>query len=57
MKRLYVTLDKAVIFFDVPTKTWGVKSSLDSIDLDAIGVEVLKHLSLSSIEELCNYAS
>lgn len=54
-KRLYVTLDRSVVFFDIPTRAWEVKSSNEPIDFKQIEKSVLLYLKFSNIEELINH--
>lgn len=55
MKRLYVTLDRAVVFFDIPTKAWEVKASNEPINFTEVEKGVLSYLQLNDIEDLINY--
>jgi len=43
-KRLYVTLDRAVVFYDIPTKAWEVKAANEPIDFKNIQKEVFEYL-------------
>lgn len=52
MKRAYVTLDKATVFFDIPSNSWGVKSSEGPIDFSQVEKDVLKHLKLDSVNKI-----
>lgn len=55
LQRIYVTLDRAVVFFDIPTKAWEVKASNEPIDLEEVEGDVLKYLQLNNVEELINH--
>lgn len=52
MKRLYVTLDKSIVFLDVPTMAWEVKKSNCEVDFSLIEKDVLKFASVKNKEEL-----
>lgn len=56
-KRLYVTLDRSVVFYDEPTNSWEVKASNEPIDFSRVENKVLKHLNVSNIKEACSYSS
>lgn len=55
MKRAYITLDKAVVYFDIPTESWGVKSSDGPIDFGQVEEDVLKHLKIQDIKKIGEY--
>lgn len=52
MKRAYVTLDRSVVFYDIPTKAWEVKSSNEPIDFKEVEKGVCSMLKLQNIEQL-----
>lgn len=54
-KRFYVTLDRSVVFYDIPTRAWEVKSSNEPIDFSQVEKGVLSLTNFSSIEELINH--
>lgn len=55
MKRAYITLDKAVVYFDIPTESWGVKSSNGPIDFSQVEKDVMKHLKINDIKKIGDY--
>lgn len=55
MKRAYVTLDQSVVFFDIPSSSWAVKSSNINLDFEQIEKDVVKHLNLNNISEIESY--
>lgn len=54
-KRFYVTLDRSVVFYDIPTKAWEVKSSNEPINFSEVEKSVLSYMKFASIEELVNH--
>lgn len=57
LKRVYVTLDRGVVFFDIPTKAWEVKSSNEPINLKEVEDSVLSILELDTIDDLISHYS
>lgn len=56
LKRLYVSLNVGVVYFDISTLSWGVKQlEVDSIDLEAVKNIVLDYLKLPNEQALCSY--
>ena len=55
LKRIYVTLDRSVVFYDIPTKAWEVKSSNEPINFDDIENKVIKHLNANDMEDVIAY--
>ena len=57
MNRLYVTLTVGVVYFDIPSKSWGVNrlDDIEQIDLSEVRIRVLEHLGLKTEDELCTY--
>ena len=51
-KRLYVTLDRSVVFLDLPTKAWEVKSSNEPIDFAEVEKNVLTYTNCKDIDGL-----
>ena len=50
-RRLYVTLDRSVVFYDLPTEAWEVKASNEPIDFEDVEKKVLKHLKVKNMRE------
>lgn len=56
-KRIYVTLDKGVVFFDIPSKAWEIKECICPIDFEQIEKDVLIFSKTKNMNELiCRYA-
>lgn len=55
MQRAYITLDKAVVFFDIPTQSWEVKSSNGPIDFNQVETDVKSFLKIKSMDEIRDY--
>lgn len=55
LKRIYVTLDRSVVFFDIPTRAWEVKASNEPINFKKVECNVLSFLRLNDIDELIKY--
>lgn len=52
LKRIYVTLDTGVVFYDLNHSSWQVKNSLSFIDFNEIEKAVIKKYQLSNIKEV-----
>lgn len=50
-RRLYITLDRSVVFYDLPTEAWEVKASNEPIDFEDVEKKVLKHLKVKDMRE------
>lgn len=50
-ERIYVTLERSVVFFDIPSKAWQVKDSNESIDFGALERDIFSKNNLSNIDE------
>ena len=51
-ERFYVTLDRSVVFYDIPTNAWEIKSSNEPIDLRDVENKVLSRFELRNMNEL-----
>lgn len=54
-KRFYVTLDRSVVFYDIPTRAWEVKSSNEPIDFKQVEKDILNYLKLNNMEEVIKH--
>lgn len=54
LKRLYVTLDRSVVFFDIPTNSWEAKSTNEAIDFKEIERGVIDYLNVDTFQEAIN---
>lgn len=51
-QRIYVTLERSAVFYDIPTKSWEVKESNEPIDFVKVQQDVLKRYELNTLEDL-----
>lgn len=54
-KRLYVSLDRSIVFYDIPTRAWEVKSSNEPIDFKQVEKDILNYLKLNNMEEVIKH--
>lgn len=54
LKRLYLTLDRSMVFYDIPTKAWEIKSANEKIDFTNIEKELLNKYEARNMNEIIN---
>ena len=57
LKRVYVTLDRSSVFYDIPSQAWEVKSTNEPINFNEVEKEVVAFLNLKNISELQTHFS
>lgn len=55
LERLYVTLDRSVVFYDIPTKAWEIKSSNEPINFNDVENKVVSHLNANNMRDVIKY--
>lgn len=52
MKRIYVTLERGSIFYDIPSRSWEVKASDEPLDFKSIEFRILKMYGAQGMNQL-----
>lgn len=56
-ERLYVSLERCQVFYDIPTKSWEAKATNESIDFVDVENQVLKKYKAKNIKEVIRKVS
>lgn len=51
-QRIYVTLDRSVVFYDIPTRSWEAKATKEPIDFEDVERKLLEKHKAGNIESL-----